>query len=544
MNTLSRWAGSVLLAIALMGVCCGSVRAHAVLLEADPADGQVLSAAPGRITLRFNEPVQVTALRLVDPSGHAVPLSPEAGGSPEQAAAGLPALGHGSHVLSWRLASADGHPLGGSLVFSVGSADTSPASAARAVDDELPALVIAYGAVRALTYGASLMAAGGALFLVLFGGYTVVDTAALRRGTALAVVAAALSTVAGALLQSMILTGDLPDVPQLGSLLASGIMTSGLLRLGGLAVVAVGLLQPGSLPLLGVPGALMVTGSFALTGHTVPHGSAWLGALLIFHLMAAAFWIGAFWPLAAATRHADRGGIVRLMTRFSGIATVLVPALVVAGLVMGWRLSGGWTALTTTAYGLALLAKIAAVAAMLGLAAFNKLRFAPALERDEDAPARLRRSILAEGAVAAGVFALTAALTSVPPPGGHGLGSDAAAHEAAPGRMLRMWSGAYELAMQVTPGSPGMNSVELRVSLEAGGTPEDVMRVTLHLDNPALGIEGISRTMERVDTGRYVLRGPEFAVPGRWRVKIDLLVSDFEKRTVGTSVDIGPEPVH
>lgn len=66
----------------------------------------------------------------------------------------------------------------------------------------------------------------------------------------------------------------------------------------------------------------------------------------------------------------------------------------------------------------------------------------------------------------------------------------------------------------------------------------------LRIDNPALGVEEISRTMERVDTGRYVLRGPEFAAPGRWRVKIELLVTDFEKRAAGTSVDIGSGQAH
>lgn len=545
MNSLSRWAGAILLAALLVGTWSGSARAHAVLLESAPADGQVLPAAPDRVTLRFNEPVQVTALRLIDPSGRAVPLPPEAGGPPDRAAAALPALGRGSHVLSWRLASADGHPLGGSLVFSVGAADAGATDAARATDGVPPGLGIAYGVVRALTYGASLMAAGGALFLVLFAGHAVVDTAALRRSTAAAVALATLSTVVGSVLQSMILTGGFLDVPGLGSALASGVLGSGLLRLGGLAAITVGLLRPRDLLALGVPGAVMVAGSFALTGHTAPHGAAWLSALLVFHLLAAAFWIGAFRPLAAATRHADRGGVARLMTRFSGMAVALVPALVAAGLVMGWHLVGGWAALATTAYGWALLAKVAAVAAMLGLAVLNKMRLAPALERDERAPARLRRSIVGEGVLAAGVFALTAALTSVPPPGGgHGTGVGSEAHEVAPGRMLRMWAGAYELALQVTPGLPGTNAVELRVSSEADGTPKDVVAAMLRIDNPALGIEEISRTMERVSTGRYVLRGPEFAAPGRWRVKIELLVSDFEKRAAGTSVDIGSGQAH
>jgi CopC domain len=39
-----------------------------------PADGATLESAPDRITLRFNGPVQVISLRLVDESGQATPL--------------------------------------------------------------------------------------------------------------------------------------------------------------------------------------------------------------------------------------------------------------------------------------------------------------------------------------------------------------------------------------------------------------------------------------------------------------------------------------
>ncbi|MCG5482007.1 MAG: copper resistance protein CopC, partial [Ensifer alkalisoli] len=35
-------------------------------------------------------------------------------------------LGRGTHVLSWRVISADGHPVGGSVVFSISEADAAP----------------------------------------------------------------------------------------------------------------------------------------------------------------------------------------------------------------------------------------------------------------------------------------------------------------------------------------------------------------------------------------------------------------------------------
>jgi hypothetical protein len=45
--------------------------------------------------------------------------------------------------------------------------------------------------------------------------------------------------------------------------------------------------------------------------------------------------------------------------------------------------------------------------------------------------------------------------------------------------------------------------------------------------------------MRLVGPGKYRLEGPELAVAGPWRVRIDLLVSDFERQTAEVLVNIG-----
>jgi methionine-rich copper-binding protein CopC len=45
------------------------VAAHAVLVEARPADGQQLDQAPAELTLRFSEPVVPISVRLLDARG-------------------------------------------------------------------------------------------------------------------------------------------------------------------------------------------------------------------------------------------------------------------------------------------------------------------------------------------------------------------------------------------------------------------------------------------------------------------------------------------
>jgi methionine-rich copper-binding protein CopC len=94
--------------------------AHSELRRSTPANGARLAAPPERIELTFNEPAQVTTLRLRGPDGAEIrlpePLTLRA--TPVETAR-LPALGPGPHQLDWRAISADGHPVGGTIRFTI-----------------------------------------------------------------------------------------------------------------------------------------------------------------------------------------------------------------------------------------------------------------------------------------------------------------------------------------------------------------------------------------------------------------------------------------
>ena len=543
MSPSVRWSAAILTAISMAVLSVfwsGAAHAHAGLLESSPADSQVLDQAPDRILLRFNEPVQMTSLRLVDPAGGVVQLRSEMGDQLDRVTAALPELSNGTHVLSWRLASADGHPLGSSLVFSVGAPSGNPSGSAGPVAESVPVgLTVLYAAARAAIYGASLLTAGLVIFTLLFRRHAVVVSP--YPAVLLSASIAAVSTVLGLALQALILADNAVFLApaNFSTFLAPGTSVSALLRLDGLALLVAAAAWQWSLPVLGPLGAVMVVASFAFTGHTVPWGSLWLSGLLVLHLLAIAFWAGAFWPLLVATRHADRNGVAQLMAAFSVVATIVVPLLVGSGLVMVWRLVGSWSALATTAYGLTLLVKIVIVSGMLGLAALNKWRFVPALRQGRDASERLRRSILGEAALAGAVFVATAVLTSVPPPAG-GKTAEHIRHGSASNQIIRTSAGSLNLMLIVTPAEAGENLFELKVS-GSEGVPKDIRSVTLNLGSRDLGIENIHRVMARTGPGSYRHEGPELAVPGRWRIGTDLLVSDFEKRTAEFIIDIEGE---
>src|SRR3546814_6455341 len=86
-------------------------------------------------------------------------------------------------------------------------------------------------------------------------------------------------------------------------------------------------------------------------------------------------------PLAVAA--ASRGAaLVPLLRRFSTIAVPAVAILVLTGIVLAVVQAEAPQALLDTAYGRLLLAKLAGVAALLALAAVNRLRLTPAIEAD------------------------------------------------------------------------------------------------------------------------------------------------------------------
>lgn len=200
--------------------------------------------------------------------------------------------------------------------------------------------------------------------------------------------------------------GLLWDTPPGGALLLRSI-GAGLLIIGGIT--------GGPALWLALIGGLVSIWSFATIGHVEGAGGLWLQTILFLHLAVAAFWIGVFTPLRSLSIKEDTiAAAAKLGHKFGTIAAIVVPTLIIAGVIMSWQLVGSPDRLLTTAYGITLLVKVALVAILLGLAAANKLRFAPALETgDVNAGQALARSIQFEWVCVVGILLATAILTSV-----------------------------------------------------------------------------------------------------------------------------------
>jgi len=136
--------------------------AHAQLRGSDPAEGAVVTEAPAAIVLEFNEAVAPLVLRLIAPDGAATDLDGTAENTTVTVT--LPAaVADGTHLLSWRVVSDDGHPVGGTLTFHVGAASATPPTPA-----ELAAGAARFGAALRAVLTVSLVVAVGAAVFVAF----------------------------------------------------------------------------------------------------------------------------------------------------------------------------------------------------------------------------------------------------------------------------------------------------------------------------------------------------------------------------------------
>lgn len=225
------------------------------------------------------------------------------------------------------------------------------------------------------------------------------------------------ATAASFALRGAALTGDasgMTDPEMLGLLWSTPVGTALSYRLVGLSMLLTGVLFGRRGLYLATIGGLVAVRSFDHIGH-IPDRDTWLlDAVLLAHLLTVAFWIGILTPLRRlALTPATFARCAEVSRRFGHVASVTVPALILAGGYMAVELTGSVAALTGTAYGLALVLKIVLVAGLLGLAALNKLRFVPGLERGApDAAAALATTIRWEWTAVMLILGVTAVMTT------------------------------------------------------------------------------------------------------------------------------------
>ena len=522
----------------------GPASAHAALSASDPGNGTVVPDAPNRVTLTFSESVQLLDGKIQvlapdnsradqgDPTvdGNTVTIPLRSGG------------GRGTYLVSYRVISADSHPVGGSLTYSVGAASTPPA----ATLDDTKVDPVVRGLIpvgKYLGYVGLVLLVGPTLVLALLWPHRLsrsgpakliwTGTGLILGSTLLAVWLQVPYSIGTTLFD--VRAGDLRDV--LGSTFGAVM----LVRIGVICAAAL-LLRPllrgsggeskADLALLGVLGVAALA-TWPLTGHPTASPVAGVSVVIdAIHLAAMSVWLGGLVMLVAfllpRANERELGAILPIWSRWAATA---VSALIVAGTVQALIEVSSFDGLFNSTYGRLILVKVALAAGVLAVAWFSR-RLVRA-RTAESKPGGLRRIVFAELAVTAVVLGVTAALVQIAPPR-----TAAAAESASTSSTVTKTLTSSTMALQVDifPATVGNNSLHL-YAYTPDNKPLTVVEWTATAALPAKGIEPISIPLLRITDFHAV---GDIALPsaGEWTFKFTARTSDIDEQTLTTTATI------
>ncbi len=514
---------------------------HATLLGTDPADGDVLTAPPAVVTLTFNEPVQADdeGVRLLDAAGE--PLAADVRPVDDTVQVTVPQdLTDGTYIVDWAVVSADGHPIGGAFTFSVGQPSAEVHEVAPSTGS--PLVDALHQGAQVFVYLGILGTSGLVLFrtVLLDRAARIVDAPVVRL-TAVFAAAALAGLVLYLAADGAWRTGTGPSGlvdPNLlwDTLTGSPVGLATVVALVGIALALGG----GTTPVgraLTCGGAALALLSLPLTGHSRSFGPAWLvlGSDTV-HVVAGAVWFGGVLGLLITLRSsAPASAAARTVGRFSTVAAWVVLALAVSGTVLAWRILPGLGALTSTGYGFTLLAKVAVVALVVVVAAWNRYRLVPHVHDDDGARTRLRRTVGTEAWLILLAVALTGVLVSQSPTEADEAPASAPAQPIS--HHLELGDGMADV--RVAPAQVGANTVEIALH-DADGAPlepEADPEVRLTLTDPALG--PLTPPVTPTGTGRYEVE-VDVPLPGEWELELSVRTSTFDNPVVVVPVEVLP----
>jgi copper transport protein len=388
------------LVVALVVVAAAPASAHATLLTTEPQNGGVYTKPPSEVKLRFNEPVEVSlgGIRVYTSDRERVVAgSPEhPAGTQSEVSVSLPKLARGTYVVTWRVISADSHPVEGAYTFQVGTKATLSKKSAQGVANSLLASTggsktvgVVYGIDRAVLFGSLALLIGGAVFLAVVWPRGRDDRRAAWVVWA-GYIGVAVTTVLGIALEGVYAAG-LPLSKLFDPTVFRDVLDT---RYGKVALVRLALLAV-AYPLLRVllhrrpaveqplrawwmTAAGLVGLGLAATPGVAGHASTGIQTGLaipadMVHVAGMACWLGGLVVLCIAVLpKSDADELRAVLPRYSALALGAIVALIVSGGYQAWRQVGSIDALKNTDYGRLLIAKLVVFAALVVAAAFSR----------------------------------------------------------------------------------------------------------------------------------------------------------------------------
>jgi copper transport protein len=530
MHVKRRLAAFAALVVAFLVAFAGPAWAHASLESQSPVSGQHFDTPPAGVKLDFSEPVELSlgAIKVTDAARHAVKTGkPEHAGSADTVRVSLPTLGDGSYLVSWRVISADSHPVSGAFVFVVGSANADAATLLAAADrgGGSRGVGIALGSARALSYASLAVLIGGGVFLA-----TLWPAGASTRRVKVALLAAWIAGIVAAL-AGIALQGAYGSSGGFGDAFRPHVWRSVLDTRFGRAWLARAVILAASVSLwrvlprralrasrvIAAVAAVALAATVAWGGHASV--GTWVAAGSIaaaVHVLAMSVWLGGllFLLLAWFDHAVDRRTIAR---RFSAIALGSVAVLVASGVVQAWRELPSLSSFTDTTYGRLLLTKLFIVAGILAVASMSR-QLAQRIRSGRSS--KLIDAVRLELFGAVGVVIVTAVLVAATPP-------RSAAATVKPFEARRVVG---DMTVDVIAERPVAGDTQLHIyltPLASDSRPVDEITVTL---NKPPEVQGPVRVdLLAAGPGHYASDGLFVPFSGAWTLDLALRFGEFDQ---------------
>ena len=536
-------AALVLVVPVTLLLLAGPAAAHASLESTTPAAGQTLRTPPKQVTVSFDEAVVTTAgsIRLFDGDGNRVDTG-RVERTGHDVHVTVPKLDDGTYIVTWRVTSADAHPIHGAFTFDVGTAATGNGNTQALTRKLLAAqggdtvVGFVYAVQRVLAFASVIVVVGGAAFLALLWPKGTTDRRARRLLlwswiTAFVVTALGIG-LQGAYGAGLKLTSAL-DPSVIGDEIGTRFGEGSLLRLAFLVVLGVvllGVIRPSfSSALWGFAfgAGLAVVATFGWAGHAATGDLHEIGLPAdIAHLAAVSLWLGGLTVLALCVLpRRDERELGRVVPAFSRLALVCVAIIVATGVFQGWRQTRSIDALDSTTYGRLLIVKVLIFVVLVGLA-WTARRWVHGRAHDGSVGA-FARTITMEVGLAVAVIAVTGLLVNAQP----------ARTALAQPYSTELTAGPLLVDVTVDPAKAGPADVHV-YTLDQQGQVKAVAEVDVSLRLPDRDVGPLSVPMERAGPGHFASYGFRLPFPGAWRLDIAVRVGEVDQYSATTPVRI------
>lgn len=584
MTMLRRFALTGVAVTACALLLAGTAYGHASLVGSTPQRGAELQRQPAAVVFEFSEPVEASfgAVTLFDPQGNEIgtgePFRP--GGDESRLAVSLPSgLTDGLYTATFRVISADAHPVSGGIVFSIGEGGPGSGktiSQLLAGSEAGPVTDSAFWLVRWIGYLAIAAAVGVLAFLMLLWGPIQRSDGSAARFLSGHSAAAAVSS--RKVLTASIVAGLIASalaIPLQGAVASGGDFWSALdptligevvdTRFGGVVsirMIAWLLLVPLVLGMVGaftarqplgsarVIAALVGVGFLLVSPGLAGHAATADPVLLVLpsdviHVAAMAFWTGTLFALLVVlpsvtrqlTGDRERSEVLTaFIMRFSSLALIAVALVAVSGSVQAVVQLDALPELWQTAYGQALAVKICLFLILVAFGAVNRKKWVPALVARRErglgpgAPGlSIKKNLRLEVGLAVVVLAATAVLVGETPPAAVSGGPVSGTASV----------GSERLDYTLEPALPGSNEMHLYVFDDRNGAPLDVDSLEVNFALPDSGIPPLEFAASRAGPGHFVVTSAMLPVRGEWTATVSVRFSRFEEQLVEVRLGIG-----